>query len=623
MLKPKKTITYYYQLLTKICSDIKQSFLKLFVFDAFCKIIIFIIYAPLTGWIFTKLISFSGSGFIDHNNFVKFVLTPEGIITIILWSTFGVAIYHFQLAGIITIAINKKAGERIKLVHIFGFIIKRFPKIIELSLRQCLTYLLYISPFAIIAGLIFILISSEYDLEYLAVNKPPIFWLGIFSGALLITGLLYLLIPIIIRWQFSLPILLFQDHKPKQALKKSAQLSKKFFWKISLAILGWGVLSTLFFIIFTVSFYQNLVFFIIKNLKGNFLTLPIIALLIIIYFLLIAFFSFIAFTVNSLIIFHLYLEVLSFNKIQLPFLLERNKTFPKYKTPIPLKFLFLFIAALLITALLVIVNSLKNINLDYDITITAHRANTLNAPENTLSAINQAIKEGTAQYAEIDVQETKDGIVVVLHDENLLRTTGYNKNIWEINYDELETLDAGSWFSPEFSGERVPKLDDAVKLAKGKIKLNIELKINGHGRQLPESVVKIIEDNDFENEVFVSSYGYNELLKVKNLNSDIATAFMILESIGSLDDIKTPCLSLSGEMFSDKSILSLKNNKYILVWTIDKEKDMKHYIDLQVNNIITNNPVLLKQVLAEKQSQTYTEKLLSEISIWFNIIDSY
>ena len=305
------------------------------------------------------------------------------------------------------------------------------------------------------------------------------------------------------------------------------------------------------------------------------------------------------------------------------FLLKKNKPFPKYKSPIPLKYIYILVASLLIVSLLLIINSLKKINLDYDITITAHRANTISAPENSLSAIKQAIKENVAQYAEIDVQQTKDGIVVVLHDSSLLRTTGYNKNIWDINYDELETLDAGSWFSPEFSGERVPKLDDAIKLAKGKIKLNIELKVNGHDPNLPETVVNIIKDNDFENECIVSSYGYNELLKVKELSPNISTAFMILQSIGKLDDIKTPCLSLSGEMFSDKKIITLKNNKYILVWTVDKEKDMKHYIDLQVNNIITNNPVLLKQVLDEKQSQSYSEKLLSKIVIWFGMINSY
>ncbi len=623
MPKLKKAITYYYQLLTKIYSDIRQSFIKLFAFDIFCKVIIFIVYIPLTSWILTKMISFSGSSFIDHNSFAKFALTPEGIITIILWSTFAVAIYQFQLAGIIAISINKKAGEKVKLAHIFGFIFKRFPKILELSLRQCITYLLYISPFAIIAGLIFIWISSKYDLEYLAVNKPPIFWLGIFSALALITILLFILIPIIIRWQFSLPILLFQNYRPKQALKKSTQLAKKFFWKISLAILGWGVLSTLFFIIFTITFYQNLVFFVIRNLKGNFLTLPTIALLIIIYFLLIAFFSFIAFTVNSLIIFHLYLEILAFNKIELPIILKRNESFPKYKTPIPLKYIYILIFSLLLVSILFIIHSLKQANLDYAVTITAHRANTTNAPENTLSAIQEAINQNAAQYAEIDVQQTKDEVVIILHDASLLRTTGYNKNIWEINYDELKTLDAGSWFSVEFSGERVPKLDDAIKLAKEKIKLNIELKINGHNPQLAEAVVKIIEDNDFVDDVIVSSYGYDELLKVKELNPDIKTAFMILKSVGDLGGIQTPCLSLSGEMFSDESIISLKKNKYILVWTVDDQKDINHYIDLQVNNIISNNPVLLKQVLATKQSQTYTEKLLSKISVWFSVIDNY
>ena len=80
-------------------------------------------------------------------------------------------------------------------------------------------------------------------------------------------------------------------------------------------------------------------------------------------------------------------------------------------------------------------------------TITAHRGSSMAAPENTLAAIARAIEDG-ADYAEIDVQETADGTVVVIHDTDLKRITGLAEKIWDVTYDEVRELDFGSWFSP-------------------------------------------------------------------------------------------------------------------------------------------------------------------------------
>ena len=95
--------------------------------------------------------------------------------------------------------------------------------------------------------------------------------------------------------------------------------------------------------------------------------------------------------------------------------------------------------------------------------VTAHRGSSSSAPENTLSAIRQAIAD-QADYAEIDVQETLDGVIVVLHDSDLMRVTGKKLNIWETTFAKARKLDAGSWFSPEFAGEKIPTLEEAIGL---------------------------------------------------------------------------------------------------------------------------------------------------------------
>jgi glycerophosphoryl diester phosphodiesterase len=100
---------------------------------------------------------------------------------------------------------------------------------------------------------------------------------------------------------------------------------------------------------------------------------------------------------------------------------------------------------------------LEGFNINRTIEITGHRGSKVRAPENTLSALRQAIAEG-ADYAEIDVQTTADGVVVLLHDADLMRVASVNRRLRDINYRELKDIDAGSWFAPEFSSERIPTL---------------------------------------------------------------------------------------------------------------------------------------------------------------------
>ena len=96
------------------------------------------------------------------------------------------------------------------------------------------------------------------------------------------------------------------------------------------------------------------------------------------------------------------------------------------------------------------------LNTDYGTPmIMAHRGYSSMAPENTLPAFKMCIDEDFSA-AELDVQLLKDGTLIVLHDDNLLRTTGVNKNVWEVTYDEIKDLDNGSFFNEEFADTRIP-----------------------------------------------------------------------------------------------------------------------------------------------------------------------
>ncbi|MFC2173237.1 glycerophosphodiester phosphodiesterase family protein [Acidobacteriota bacterium] len=193
--------------------------------------------------------------------------------------------------------------------------------------------------------------------------------------------------------------------------------------------------------------------------------------------------------------------------------------------------------------------SISTVDMEDHVEITAHRGSSLRAPENTLSAIEAAIEDG-ADYAEIDVQETADGQIVVFHDEDFLRLAGDNRKIWDLDYAEIRSFDVGSWFGPEFEGEKVPALSEAIELARGRIKLNIELKYNKHQQMLADRVVHILHEKDFVSQTLITSLRYRGLKEIRKKDPDIRIGFIVAKDIGRLRRRDFDVLSVASGMGS-------------------------------------------------------------------------
>ncbi|MCD8219598.1 MAG: glycerophosphoryl diester phosphodiesterase membrane domain-containing protein [Ruminococcus sp.] len=167
-----------------------------------------------------------------------------------------------------------------------------------------------------------------------------------------------------------------------------------------------------------------------------------------------------------------------------------------------------------------------------DPTVMVHRGLSTDAPENTLYAFSNAVDAG-ADFIELDVQQTKDGMLVVLHDSNLKRTTGLDWNIWEVTYDEIADLDAGSWFDPAYANARIPTLEDTLRFLDGRITLNIEIKPTEHTTDtLEQDVVDCITANGYEKNCWVTSFSYRSLKPIKQINPEIQTGYIMSIAYG-------------------------------------------------------------------------------------------
>jgi glycerophosphoryl diester phosphodiesterase len=253
---------------------------------------------------------------------------------------------------------------------------------------------------------------------------------------------------------------------------------------------------------------------------------------------------------------------------------------------------------------------LRQFQVPGSVIVTAHKGFSAVAPENSLSSIRKAIEVG-ADYAEIDVQQTDDGVIVLNHDRDLMRVAGVPRRISEMTLAEVKAVDIGSRFSPDFAGEKVPTLAEVIALARDKIKVQIELKFYDRDRRLAETVTRLVEREQFESQCVVSSLHYDGLVRVRQLNPRIRTAAIVTVAIGDIDQLEVDGVSVNARNLTKRLIRAVKaHHKDLYAWTVDDPRQMVTLMERGVGNIVTNRPDLLIELRDEFAGLSDAERRL-------------
>lgn len=231
--------------------------------------------------------------------------------------------------------------------------------------------------------------------------------------------------------------------------------------------------------------------------------------------------------------------------------------------------------------------------------ITAHRGAALLAPENSRSALELAIAEG-ADWIEIDIIQSKDGVLVVSHDNNLKTRFKQKAIITQTNFEDLEKLDIGSYFSKKFAGEKLITLDEAIEICKGRVKLNIELKPHKSDQQLVLNTINTIYKYDFIEDCVISSNDLPTLFEVENEDPEINTSFNTTLAFGGIELLPVDIISIEQSFISAELIERIHaNEKRVWAWTIDDEEEIRLLTEEYIDNIITNDIELAKNVISK------------------------
>jgi glycerophosphoryl diester phosphodiesterase len=239
--------------------------------------------------------------------------------------------------------------------------------------------------------------------------------------------------------------------------------------------------------------------------------------------------------------------------------------------------------------------------------IFGHRGASKYAPENTITAFNLSLQQG-AEAFELDTMLTADGIPVVIHDRTVDRTTNGTGKVDQLMIEQLQMLDAGTRFSPTYSGEKIPLLEEIFTLYKDKALINVELK-NYHNPtdDLPGIVIELAKKKDVLNQIIFSSFLPSNLRRINRYYPEACVALLCSGGLTGFLQRSILFSSVSPDYihpyFKDVSKLFLNKqqnmHRRINTWTVNNKDDIVCLIKWGVNGIITDDPKTAVEVKNE------------------------
>lgn len=231
--------------------------------------------------------------------------------------------------------------------------------------------------------------------------------------------------------------------------------------------------------------------------------------------------------------------------------------------------------------------------------IFAHRGASAHAPENTLTAFELAVKQG-APAIEFDVKLTSDQQVVILHDQMLNRTTNGSGAVSKQPLAALRELDAGSWLSAEFRGEKIPTLNEVFEAVGKKLLINVELtNYSTPFDGLVHEVAALVKKHGLQERVIFSSFFPTNLVIARRLLPSVPRGQLILQgNPGWWQRTAASFMAIEAEhpFTSDVSMDSVKRahakNRRVHAWTVNNPAEMRRLRSLGVDGIFTDDPLI-------------------------------
>ena len=571
---------------------LKQIIGPLILFEAAVAVVVMLVLNPLIFALLQAILALSADPFTGNTALVGFFLSPIGLLTVATAVIAVILLLAIEYGGASLIVRDGIEGRRLRPARIALHLVRRLPVLIGIAAIVFLAALVLVLPIAAVAFAAKSLILSDADIYFYVTVWPPNFVV-----AVVLVGLTALMAAgagfwLLLRWGLAFPIALLHRVSPLKALSLSAVAvrGRKRALAIRLAawLAGWAVLA------FVVGA-------ILAGLNGWFLSpqasLAALSragiLLALVNGVALSLVASIARAALAVIATHFYLS----ESGPIAPVIGDGSVRGSRGNLLRWGAIAAVCVALPAVSAIQVASIVGSLDVEKPVYVTAHRAGSARAPENTLAALEQAII-AKADYAEIDVQETADGEVVVLHDTDLRRVAGVPRSIWQMRYDEIRDLDVGSWFDPSFASERIPTFRAFAAAAKGRIKLNVEIKINGHDEDLVARTLAILRETGMEHDAVISSLDLGALRQVRQADPQIPVGFIVATGLGRLSALDVDFYAISQRFATPGRIRTLNAiGRPVHVWQPDTAEAMVAAMLDGADNLITDDARLARETI--------------------------
>ncbi|MBN1073332.1 glycerophosphodiester phosphodiesterase [Clostridium botulinum] len=596
----------------QVLSLLKFNIATMVKFELIYKILSTLVFIPLAVLLLDFSMSITGYSYLTIENVGSYISNPKSILIFIILILLLTFFSMIDISAVIYIINSSKHGKHITLKQVINFAYENSRRVFRRKNFLIALFVLLILPVVNIgmaSGLITYIAIPEFIMDFITANRfLSITWLLLMSGIVIFT----------VRRLYCFHYFTLEGCQFDEAKKRSCQLQKGHWLSDFFTLLILQVMCfILFFLVMGILIALIIFFATIFDVQSVF------------YSIILGIIAFIS--IVTLIIYLCLTVPISFSCISILYYNHKNRIGEKIATIDDLEVLkkhslkFKIVTSLLVISCVGIIsifsylifNNQLDLNIEY-ITlaeVSAHRGASINYPENTMKAFEMAVEQN-ADWIELDVQLTSDGIPVVMHDSNLYRITGVNKNIWEVTYNDIKDLDCSSWFSSEFAGERISTLGEVLDFAKKEhIKLNIELKPTGHEKDFEKIVIDTINQKNFKNSCVVTSQEYSTLQRIKEYDQEIKTIYVMSIALGDITELtEADGFSVEASFITPRLVSMVHNSgKKIFAWTVNTRENMDKMIEMNVDNIVTDNIALAKAAVYESRSGNLVRNYILDI----------
>lgn len=550
-------------------------------FEIIYKLASAVIFMPLLWGLLDFAMGLSGYTYLTLENIFVFLTRPSTFILLAIWLFLAAVYAMIDISAVIFVLDQSRQEQRIHFSQIFRFAVRNAFRLWHPENFLLIIVVMLLMPFlniGLASGVFSTIAIPEFILDYIFADL---------TLSLVLGGVTFLLMALMMKWLYALHYFTLEGCSFREARKRSRLLGKKKRIRDFMEMVLIQFLFVLFYLVFLFAAAALVVLagklfsgvFVLRWVMTTWIWMAIIFSVVVVFVIVVP----VSYGCVSFL-YYCHKEELNepvIHSVAPPY--SKNEGRTRFFQRCGIVCGVIAVAGSLVLGFFLCSGKLNpQIKYIRTMEITAHRGASAFYPENTMRAFEGAREMG-ADWIELDVQQSRDGQIIVMHDTNFRRTAGVDANTWELTYEEILELDVGSFFDAAYAGEKVPLLSEAAQFAKENgIKLNIELKPTGHETDFEKNVIDVIHKAGIEDACVITSQVYEVLEKVKACDDSVTTVYVMSLAYGDINQLA------AADHFSVEATSATRNlishvhsaGKEIYVWTVNTEEGINKMINL-------------------------------------------